>query len=395
MSIDRFDFENLSEADLQDLLEIKKPEGIRIEYKRGLYGNSDSDKKEAMKDISSFANQDGGFLILGVDEENGVPINIPGIPDKDPDAEILRLEHMCRDGIEPPILGIRFISIRLSSECFVIVGKIPKSWNPPHRVCAQKSNSFWIRDSAGKHEASMEELRSLFNLSSTAVQAISQFRIRRFQEIKSDSSSKRLVGNGRLIVHIIPLSAALSSQKIDLGVVSTNPHSFAPIGSSGGYSVRYNFDGFIIERSGTPPFGYTQIFRNGSIEATKGGLVRSVEGRAPSIAGMSLEKYLMESLPEYFKGLRNLSVSPPLFILMSLENVQGANYSVFPQPLFENPSLLDRPDIFLPECVVEKYGDENFYQKVIKPALDTLWNTFGEPYDRYYNEEGIWDGKIH
>lgn len=53
-------------------------EGRTIDYKRELPGNSDGDKKEFLADVSSFANTSGGDLILGVDENAGVPIQITG-----------------------------------------------------------------------------------------------------------------------------------------------------------------------------------------------------------------------------------------------------------------------------------------------------------------------------
>jgi hypothetical protein len=48
MPIDRLDFDNISEADLIELLTTKVPEGLRIEYKQALYGNSDAEKREAL-----------------------------------------------------------------------------------------------------------------------------------------------------------------------------------------------------------------------------------------------------------------------------------------------------------------------------------------------------------
>jgi len=59
MPIERLDFDNMSEADLAELVATQVPEGLRIEYKRELYGNRDEDKREALKDISAFANAFG------------------------------------------------------------------------------------------------------------------------------------------------------------------------------------------------------------------------------------------------------------------------------------------------------------------------------------------------
>ena len=73
MSITRIDFDRLSETDLRSLQENGVAEGIQLDYKRELYGNSDADKREFLKDVSSFANTAGGHIIIGVTEEDGVP----------------------------------------------------------------------------------------------------------------------------------------------------------------------------------------------------------------------------------------------------------------------------------------------------------------------------------
>jgi hypothetical protein len=48
MPIDRLDFDNMNEADLNELLTTKVPEGLTIEFKRELYGNSDAEKREVL-----------------------------------------------------------------------------------------------------------------------------------------------------------------------------------------------------------------------------------------------------------------------------------------------------------------------------------------------------------
>ena len=60
MSIEKADFDAIDEEDLNELIEAQVPEGLRIEYKQREYGKSDSDKKELLKDISAFANSQGG-----------------------------------------------------------------------------------------------------------------------------------------------------------------------------------------------------------------------------------------------------------------------------------------------------------------------------------------------
>ena len=56
MALEKADFEAISEADLKELIIGEVPEGLRIEYKRELYGPTGDEKREALKDVSAFAN---------------------------------------------------------------------------------------------------------------------------------------------------------------------------------------------------------------------------------------------------------------------------------------------------------------------------------------------------
>lgn len=73
MALGHLNFDDITEKDLDELIDVGVPEGLIIEYKRDIYGKSDADKKEALKDISSFANSFGGHLIIGIEERNGIP----------------------------------------------------------------------------------------------------------------------------------------------------------------------------------------------------------------------------------------------------------------------------------------------------------------------------------
>ena len=159
MSLGNSNFDELSEADLANLITVGVPEGILVEYKRDLYGASDSEVKEFLKDTSSFANTAGGHLIVGMEEAGGVASRITPIISVDPDKELLRLENLCRDGIDPRIVGLRMKSVAIKDGGFTIVIRIPRSWNPPHRVSARNTNRFYARNAAGAYEVNVDELR--------------------------------------------------------------------------------------------------------------------------------------------------------------------------------------------------------------------------------------------
>lgn len=156
MSIEQNDFEAITAADIQVLVDAQVAESLRLDYKLTTYGKSDSDKRELLKDVSSFANSHGGHILIGVEESGGVAVNVVGV-EGDADTEILRMEQMLRNGLEPPVPGIRIRAISLDNVRKSLLLRIPKSWNPPHRVVAQGVNRFYLRHSAGVHEPSVEE----------------------------------------------------------------------------------------------------------------------------------------------------------------------------------------------------------------------------------------------
>ena len=84
--------EQITIEDLETLVENSVPESRTIEYKQCFPSNKDSDKKEFLADVSSFANTIGGILIFGITEKKGVPIDIPGVISKTQTKQYLNMK---------------------------------------------------------------------------------------------------------------------------------------------------------------------------------------------------------------------------------------------------------------------------------------------------------------
>jgi predicted HTH transcriptional regulator len=196
MSIDRINVDQISETDLRSLTETGVPEGIAMDYKRASYGNSDADTREFLKDVSSFANTAGGHLILGIEEaDEGVASKITPLTGLNADQELLRLENMMRHGIKPRVPGVRMRALPIETGGFVIVIRVPRSWNPPHQVSAKNTNRFYVRNSAGVHEVSIDELRTLFTFGSSIQDRTRTFRRERLAIIADRGTPAVLRGN--------------------------------------------------------------------------------------------------------------------------------------------------------------------------------------------------------
>jgi len=393
MAITRPDFEGISVADLQELVDAGATESQTLEFKSAGYGNADADKKELLKDVSSFANTHGGHLIVGVDSVEAVATAVPGIPPANIAAEILPYEATIRTGIEPRILGLKIKPVPLPAGNRCVVIRIPQSWNLPHRVTFQRWNKFFVRHSAGVDEANMDELRNLFTLGVASSDRIRAFHGKRIAGIIAGQGARPLVGNGRMVAHIAPLVSFTSRYECDLTRAHDAQEQFRPI-TSMGYTPQYNLDGFINERGGDQNHGYTQVFRNGTVEACRGNLIFQGHSGA-SIYALDMEHDLLEALVNYLHGLQNLDVPPPFAILVSLQGVDRTHYQLRQHPglYVDGVPVFDRDTIALPEVLIEAYGTDADYRRAMIPALSILWNAMRRPRDEYFDDTGNWIGE--
>lgn len=391
MPIDQFDFEAITVADLNELIENSVPEGLHLEYKQELYGAGVDNKKEALKDISAFANASGGHLIIGISENQGVPENLTGVAGSDPDQVIGRLESMTRDGIEPRIQGLRFKPIPVNDGRHAYVIRIPRSWNQPHRVTTQRSNRYWIRNSNGAHEASMDELRNLFTQEADARRQAIAFRDQRLQVINDNAIRLSLHNTGRLILHIIPVASLMPRFSIDLEKASQLQPLLRPHLSYGTHPF-FNYDGFAIQCT-VGREGHTQVFRNGIIETAQTELVEDHQGHGV-IPGITVEQIIMESSASCLEALRRLGVPAPLLVFVTFKRVYGAVFRAgvgndFMGSLADQPRIEDEP-VCLPECYIQGYGSPHDYHQALRPAIDVLWNMAGHSSAQSFDSEGRW-----
>src|SRR5260370_19444517 len=261
--------DSIEESDLQALIDNQVPEGKSIEYKEALPGNADGDKKEFLADVSSFANAAGGDLIFGIKEDSGVPVELCGSQVSDVDAEILRLESLIQTGIAARLPGVHTHGLTIPSkpqQCAIII-RIRKSWLSAHMVTFRNDSKFYARNSRGKYQLDVSELRTAFVLSETNAERIRNFRAERLMIVAEEGAISLDENAPKIVLHLVPFGAFDPAAKFDLFLLDDTNHVslLEPLRlNSGGYQYpRFNFDGLISNLQGT----YTQVFRNGIIEA--------------------------------------------------------------------------------------------------------------------------------
>jgi hypothetical protein len=119
----------LTIEELEALVRNRTEESLHLDYKRC---SSLENKKEITKDVSAFANSDGGIIIYGIVEENHVPTEIETDFNRFSMTRE-RLEDIIDSGIAPRIDGIRINPIATGDNTVVYAIEVPKSPAAPHQ----------------------------------------------------------------------------------------------------------------------------------------------------------------------------------------------------------------------------------------------------------------------
>lgn len=388
MALIHIPIDEIDQRHLRGLIEAKISKSRDIEYKRDLYGNSDADHAECLADVSSFANTVGGDIVFGIVAKNGIPEGFEPLR-VDVDKEILRLEQLTRSNLEPRISPPQFKSIALSEGGNVLLVRIARSYNPPHRVVrnGKGGNRFWARSSAGKYEPNVDELRSMFVFAPQLLERIRDFRFTRISRITAKDTPVSLPDHACLVMHIVPYSAFDPSSVVSLATIEKNPHPFSPMGRHGVGDWRINFDGILFpsnsDANAKHHRAYTQVYRSGIIEAVQSSIAAGERpvGVPPRLRSMTVEGQILVSLVKYLKGLHPLGVEPPYAVMISLVGVKGVAMNVGIQAQWhmdDDLVALDRDQYHFGEVIMRSVP--NSIQEcavMLKPFIEQLANTAG------------------
>lgn len=265
---------DLQEPDLQRLIVDRVQERDTVEYKRDMYGNSRDDKREMLKDIVSMANHRGGYLLIGIDEdEEGIPINVVGI---ETGNHVERITNSCLDNIDKRIVGLGIKDVSLNNGRLVVIVSIPESINAPHMVTHEGLNQFWKRHGRQKDKMTIDEIGESFDRRLTNLNRLDRFIFTR--------RAKTLESIGDQTQMVIAASPAYLRDEVIFNIHDDNlrqmilnpPHQLTRYGGEGiSCGQPYpTINGLRADQStpylNNPSFGqYIEVFSKGYIEFGK------------------------------------------------------------------------------------------------------------------------------
>jgi hypothetical protein len=387
-----FNIDQITPANVTGLVSGKMREGRDIDYKRELPGRTGDAKKEFLADVTSFANATGGAIIFGVSEEKdangkntGIPDAIVGLGGCNLDQEILRLEQWLQSGVDPRLPAHRFHAVDGLPAGQVLVLVVQQSWLRPHMVSASESR-FYSRTSAGKYPLDVTEIRTAFLHGDEITSRIQRFRDERLGLIASMETPVQLLEGGRVVLHLVPLSALERSALVDIhGWAKQSPLPLDET-SMGGH---FNADGHVSYSGKEDPGhrGYVQLFRTGAVEAVIAHN-REVDGlRVLNI--WHTETQIVDGFKRYLPALAAIGVVPPVSVLLSLVGVRGYGLGRSASRARGGQPVVKRNVITLPDVLIENLDVDP--PTVLRPVFDALWQTFELSRSFCYDESGNWD----
>ncbi|MGB8365241.1 MAG: ATP-binding protein [Rhizomicrobium sp.] len=389
----------IDEAQLNRLVSARVAEARDIEYKRESYGAADADHAEWLADITSFANTAGGDLLIGVAATKGVPTALSPL-NGDPDNEILRLEQLARSGLQPRISNLEFKSVPISTGGYVLVVRIPRSFNPPHRVVRQGKgqNRFWARSSAGKYEPNVDELRALFTLAPQIADRIRDFRADRVAQIVAGGAPVQLLDQTCLVMHVVPFAALDPRSLLALDVIEKNPSAFPPFASTSARTWKINIDGILRLSNADEKAGaqraYVQVYRSGIVESVASSIASGERpaGVPPRLLSSKIEGMMLSSGVRYLKSLQEQGVEPPYVVLLSLVGVKGVAINVGLKANWaedDDISILDRDQLHFGEVILETVPRSIQEMGVmIRPLIEQIANAAGRARSSSFGPNG-------
>lgn len=148
-----------SQPDLVEMISSEQEESLHLEFKASeALQKTEGAKKEISKDISAFANSDGGTIIYGMVEKNHIAHEIDNGVDADAFSKEW-LEQVINSRIQPRIEGIRINPISVSGSRNIYCVYIPKSTRP-HQAADKR---FYKRFNFQSVPMEEYEIRDIYN----------------------------------------------------------------------------------------------------------------------------------------------------------------------------------------------------------------------------------------
>ncbi len=377
---------DLQEQDLQRLKDDQVQERDTVEYKRDMYGHSDADKREMLKDITSMANHRGGYIVIGIDEDDeGIPTNLVGI---EAGNHVERITNSCLDNIDKRIVGLDIEDISLSNGRVIVVISIPESLNAPHIVTHTGLNQFWKRHGRQKDKMSIDEIGEAFDRRLSNLNRLDRFLFTRKVHILEN-----IGGQTQMAMSASPAflrdEMIFDNQDDNLRQMILNPPQQLPRGQIWCGQPYPTINGLRADQStpyyNSPSFAqYIEVFSNGYIEFGK--QIKGEHEHGVYIAS-GVEIPLIVNFMRFIQGIYEQYLPlTPLVVNFSILNANGIWLAASSHSSEDSRVKWQEQHLELGKFYAENISEER--KLLTKAICDRLYQAFNRERCNLFDDAG-------
>ena len=265
------------------------------------------------------------------------------------------------------------------------------------------------------------QLREAILSGATLTERLERFRVDRLAKIVAD---EMLDECAKIVIHVQPLDSARPGAQVDVLKARVNRELLLMSGfDSLEYSAsdtRLNFDGVRAFLQKNVKRGYLQIFRSGAMEEVDAQILCKTDEGKLLIPSLEFERAVIKAVGRRLALLKELGVASPVVIHLSLLGVKGYRMELEHRGIHRDLSYhrsvaganpIDRDDLLLDGLIVDNIQAEalegpwdgapnkvpNYWltaSRIMRPALNTIWNAVGFERSLHYTGDGQRSGQI-
>jgi hypothetical protein len=379
---------DVTEADVQQLVNSGLEEHLQLEYKSALYDGNDQGSRESLQDICMFANAGGGILLIGVSELRDGNNQPTGTPDPNaalgvdlPNPEMLLLSYDARvvANIQER-LPLEMFAIPIANNRHVVAIRVPNSTSKPHRVLYQGRVNFPSRRERQRYEMDVREMKEMVMKTASHLEEAEQKLLTLIAAAPqlADEPFTLLVGCipvfwQNFMVDVRKPEVIQAVSRFNLG----HGNILQPI---------YDFNG--LQRRIVPTdVSLVQVRRDGAIVLSR--RVTPVrDGQQTFLRPTAIDIILRAFVSHCSEVYGAAGITAPFLLTMQLRTHEDA-HGLHPAPLGEEPSGLITPgDYPFPVLQADNLVDVD---RIIRPLCDQAHQMFGRDRSPYFDAEGRWN----
>lgn len=361
--------------DLQLLVDNGVSERRDLEFKLKLNSENDAEVREFLADVTAMANAQGGDLIYGIAEKDGVADELTGLELDNPETAIARIESRVRDGTDPRLSGVEVRWLQKDEASGILMLRVPASLTAPHALDHKGIRRFHSRTATGKYEMDTHELRQAFGASDAMPRRLRALHDEAVSRASGEEMPFAIDFPPSVVLSIIPLGFFRDTRDLPI----TPEIAVAPHGVDGAMDRTLTLEGVLLstrlnretlaDRDAVRSFALTH--RAGRVDAAWGLAHFPFDSnRAQQLVDpLHFERGVIDIATAALSRLSSLGVVGPWVLIATVQNIKGFEMILDDR---RKSKAAFRSSATLPELVVERITPEG-----LVPLFRWFWLLFG------------------